>query len=516
MIKFIKKPLGIFLIIIIFGGIGSYFYFSRSSNTALETAIVGRGTIIQEVSVTGKTKAAQDVDLAFEQTGKVQRVNVQVGDKVVAGQILVELNSNELYAQLLEAQANIDTQKAELDELKMGAKIETIQYYEMKVTNAKISLEDAKRNLVDKIQDAYTKSEDGIRNKIDQLFNNPRSASPTLVFTVASGLKIDIESGRFAVESTLNSWKLEIDKLTILSDFNYATESAKINLTQIRSFLEKNALAVNSLMASSDLSQTTIDTYKSAVSTARTNVNTAATNLQSAEESLRTAESSVALAEKDLAVQKAGSTPEQIAAQEALVKKAEASADIIRVKIGKNSLRSPIDGVVAKQDAKVGEIMAANTVVVSVISVNGFEIETNVPEADIAKVKVGDSAKVTLDAFGNDVIFEASVTKIDPSEIIIEGVATYKVTLQFVKESGNIKSGMTANIDIVTAKKENVIVIPQRAVVAKNGDKIVQITDKNGAIKEVKVETGLRGSDGNIEIISGLNDGDNIVVFVKE
>ncbi len=516
MIKFIKRPLGIFLIIIILGGIGTYFYFSGSSSTVPETTIVGRGTIIQEVSVTGKTKAAQDVDLAFEQTGKVKAVNVQVGDKAVAGQILIELNTSELYAQLLEAQADIDTQKAGLGELEKGMKPEEIQYYEMKVANAKVALEDAKRNLVDKIQDAYTKSDDAIRNKIDQLFSNSRSSSPVLIISAASDLKVDLESGRFAVEATLNSWKLAVDKFTISSDLDYVLSSAKINLSQIRAFLEKVALAVNSLIAGSDISQTTIDTYKSAVSTARSNVNTASANLQSAEESLRTAESTVALAEKDLAVQKSGSTPEQISAQEALVRKAEASADIIRVKIGKNSLRSPIDGVVAKQDAKVGEIIAANTVVVSVISVNGFEIETNVPEADIAKVKIGDSAKVTLDAFGNDVVLQASVTKIDPGEIIIEGVATYKLTLQFVKESGDIKSGMTANIDILTAKREKVIVVPQRAVIAKNGDKIIQILDKNGAIKEVKVETGLRGSDGNIEIISGLNEGDSAVVFVKE
>ncbi len=516
MLKFLKKKSVIISIIIILAAIGTYFYFSGKSGIAPETVIVGRGNILQEVSVTGKTKSVQDVDLAFEQTGKVQRVNVSVGDKVTAGQILAELNTNELYAQLLEAQANVDTQKAELDELKKGEKAETIQYYETKVANAKIALEDAKRNLVDKINDAYTKSEDGVRNKIDQLFSNPMGASPTLIISVASGLKVDLESGRFAVESTLNSWKLAIDNLIISSNLNYAIASAKTNLNQIRTFLEKNALAVNSLTVGSDISQTTIDTYKSAVSTARTNVNTASTNLQSAEESLRTAESTVALAEKDLAVQKSGSTPEQISAQEALVRKAEASADIIRVKIGKNLLRSPINGVVAKQDAKVGEIIAANIIIASVISVNGFEIETNVPEADIAKVKVGDSAKVTLDAFGNDVVFEAGVIKIDPGEIMIEGVATYKVTLQFVKESGDIRSGMTANIDILTDKRENVIIVPQRAVIAKNNDKIIRILDKNGVINEVKVETGLRGSDGNVEIISGLKEGDNAVVFVKE
>ena len=504
----------IFLLILV-GGIGAYFIFIKKPAALPETIAVERGNVTQEVSVTGKTKPAKAVDLAFETSGKVKRINAEVGDKISANQILVELDSSELYAQLNQSLADVDTQKANLDNLKKGAKPEEVEYYETKLANAKTSLEDAKKNIVDKIKDAYTKSEDAIRNKVDQIFNNPRSSNPTLIFTTTSGLKIDIESGRISVESVLTSWKLSVDGLLTSSDLDFYIETAKNNLSQIRSFLEKTALAVNSLTSSSDLSQTTIDTYKSAVSTARTNVNTASTNLQSAEEDLRTAESNVSLAEKELIFKKTGSTSEQIAAQEALVKKAEAGADLIRVKISKNILRSPMDGIITKQEAKVGEIVSANAIIVSVISAGNFEIEANVPEADIAKVSMGNSAKVTLDAFGNDLVLEAKITKIDPAEIVIEGVATYKTTLQFVKENEGIKSGMTANLDILTAQKENVLVVPQRAVIAKDGDKFIKILKDDGTTEEIKVETGLRGSDGNIEIIEGIKEGDKIITSAK-
>jgi HlyD family secretion protein len=70
---------------------------------------------------------------------------------------------------------------------------------------------------------------------------------------------------------------------------------------------------------------------------------------------------------------------------------------------------------------------------------------------------------------------------------------------------------MTANIDILTDKRENVIIIPQRAVVSQNGDKIVKILEGE-KIREVKVKTGLRGSDGNVEIIEGVKEGEKVVL----
>ncbi|MFH1412510.1 MAG: efflux RND transporter periplasmic adaptor subunit, partial [bacterium] len=262
-----------------------------------------------------------------------------------------------------------------------------------------------------------------------------------------------------------------------------------------------------------------IDGYKTDVSTARTNINTAVDNLATADEKLTTAESALTLAENELVLQKVGSTFEQIIAQEAQVEYAQASVNNYKAMLSKTVLRSPIEGIVIKQDIKAGEFASTQSILISIISDKQYQVEANIPEADIAKVIINDIARITLDAYGDDVVFSAKVIKIDPAETVIEGVSTYKTTLEFENEDNRIKSGMTANIDIMTGKAENVIFVPQRAVIQNNGDKIIRVVDSSKSsgqeIKEVKVETGLRGSDGNIEIKSGINEGDRIITFMK-
>ncbi len=511
MINFIKKPISIISIIVILGlAAGGYFYFGREANPEFDVAIAKRSDLIQEVSVTGRVKPTRSVELAFEKSGKVSAVYADIGKQVSAGQILVVLENSELAAQLLQAEADVKIQEAKLNELRRGTRQEEIQVQEVKVENAKVALEDAKTNLIDKIRDAYTKSDDGVRNKVDQFFSNPRSSSPQINIS-GFNKEMEVEWQRVLIEFLLNSWQNSLIGLSASGDLDTRLKEAKSNLEEVRDFLNLVASSVNALTVNANLSQTTIDTYKSDVSTGRTNLNTAIVNLSAAEENYRSAKSSLTLAENELFLKKAGTIEEQIAAQEAQVEKAKANVENYRAQISKTILRAPISGMVTKQDAKVGEIVSANTPIVSLISASQFEIEANMPEADIAKVKLGNTAKVTLDAYGNDISFNVKVTAIDPAETIIDGVATYKTTFQFTDKDERVKSGMTANIDISTEKREGVIVIPQRAVITKNGDKIVRLLEGETP-KEVKVKTGLRGSDGNIEIIEGINEGDRVII----
>lgn len=75
---------------------------------------------------------------------------------------------------------------------------------------------------------------------------------------------------------------------------------------------------------------------------------------------------------------------------------------------------------------------------------------------------------------------------------------------------------MTADVDILTAKKEGVILIPQRAVISTNGDKLVRVLGKGNEVKQVQVKTGLRGSNGEIEIVEGLTGGEKVIISIKE
>jgi len=86
--------------------------------------------------------------------------------------------------------------------------------------------------------------------------------------------------------------------------------------------------------------------------------------------------------------------------------------------------------------------------------------------------------------------------------------------LLFTKEDERIKPGMTANIDIVGASRQGVLAIPQRAVIQKSEGKIVRVITKE-EIQEIGVTTGLRGSDGFIEITEGLFEGDIVITFLE-
>ena len=476
--RFFKKP--IFIITIILAIIlGGYFYFFSGKETSPEFIIVKKGNIVQEVSVTGNVKPVKNVDLAFEKTGRISSAPIKVGDYVGAGQILVQEDNSELNSQLEKAKADLETQKAELNK-------------------SKVALDNYYSAIPNILNDAYTKADDAVRKQVDVFFTDGESDTPKLNFTTTdSQAQTDSQNGRLVSRAELNNWRDELNKLNAASREELISElfKSESHLEIIRNFLLSTMDALGKVYG---VAQSTLDSNKANVTTARTNVNTALTNINNQKQYIDS--------------QKA-----VIASEEASVKSYEAAVKNIEVQIAKTILRSPINGMVTKQDAKVGEIAAANTVLVSVLS-SIYEIEAYVPEVDISKVKIGDASRITLDAYGRDVAFKAKVTAIDPAETVIEGVATYKTTLQFVSNDKPVKSGMTANLDILATEKDNTLIIPQRAVTSRNGDKFVNLYDssaKDDNIKEVKIITGIRGSDGNIEVLDGLKEGDKLVISIE-
>ena len=514
--RFFSRPLflvGTVLILIIVGGL---FSLGGDEDEKYETAIAGREDLIQEVNITGRVVAAQSVDLAFEKSGTVSLVGADIGDSVYIGQTLVLLENSNEKAQLDQAKASLKIQQATLNGLLRGSREEEIEIQKIKVESAKLSLKEAKQNLVDVLQDAFTKSDDAVRNKVDQFISNSRTNDPQVDFTITNfQLENDIEQGRINMESTLDSWQTSVAGLSINSSLDSYISTAKSNLSKVKNFLDDVSLAVNTVSASANITQATIDGYKADVSIARTSINTAISNLSSAEEKLSNAKSALTLAEQELVLKEAGTSTDNIEAQEAKVEEASANVNKFKSLLSKTVISSPIKGVVTEQEAKVGQIVSANSIIVSLISTKEFEIETNIPEADVVDVSVGDVASVTLDAYGDSVFFEAKVVLINPAETIIEGVSTYKATLQFTQKDERIRSGMTANMDILTDTRENVIAVPVRAVINRDKKRIVRILE-DGIVKEVEVEVGTKGSEGTIEIVSGVKEGDEVVVLIKE
>ncbi len=518
--KKLKKPIFFIpLIAVLTIALVSIYFVSNSKKTLGNTLKIERTNLSQEISISGKTKPAESVNMAFEKSGRISRIYVDVGKQVKTGQILAALENSELAAQVAEAEANTKVEEAKLRELRQGTRPEEIQVQETKTASLKISLGTSKKNLIDKIQDAYTKSDDAVRNRVDQFFKDPTSANPQLTFLVSvPQTENSIKSGRITVESSLNAWKNNLGNLATESDLGFYLNESFDKLNKLKNFLDVVSSAVNEAELKTDgsaLLQSTVDTWKADVSTGRTNVNSAISNLTAADEKLNQTEADLKLAESELALKKAGAVEEQIIAQEAMVQKSKANADYYRSQLSKTIVRSPIDGVVTKKDAEAGEIIAANTSVVSVISEHKFEIETNIPEADVSKILAGAETQITLDAYGDEVVFKAKVIAVDPAETITDGVATYKTKLQFLNEDERIKSGMTANLNIATANFQNVIAVPQSALILKNGKKYVRLL-KNGKVREVEIKTGAKGADSRIEVTEGLSEGDIILTDAKK
>lgn len=495
------------LAIIIIVGIGAFFFFRNGNDGATQTLTVSRGDFVKQVFVSGIVKATQNVDMGFSQGGRISGVYVKVGDVVSKGRILAEIENGDLRASVLQKQATLENVQAELEDLIIGTRPEELAITESQVAKDEATLLQSSQELVNEIMDAYSVADDAIRNQVDQFISNPRSDNPQINFIVSdSNLKNKIESGRVFIESVLNDWQSSLFALNVLSDLDKAQNKARGVLSSVTEMLSDANSALNKGTGNSD-----ITLWISDVSSARTAVNSSVSSLTSAVTSYKNAKASLEISKRNLVLDVAGSTESQIKAQEAKVKGAEADVINAQAQLAKTLIRAPFSGIVTKVESKVGAVASANSTQISLISDQGFEIESFVPEVDVAGIKIGDRATATLDAYGDKISFNIKVVSIEPSETVRDGVSTYKTILAFDEQDERVRSGMTANVVITIEKKENVISIPQGLVRNENGKSYVVLRNEAGDVSR-EVEVGTISSLGSIEILSGLEVGDNVVI----
>jgi len=229
------------------------------------------------------------------------------------------------------------------------------------------------------------------------------------------------------------------------------------------------------------------------------------------------------------------------------VKSAEASVKQAQDNLARTSIFAPRDGTISKLSVELGERVVgtaqmAGTEIVRVANLNNMEVEVDVNETDIVKVMVGDSTIVEVDAYLKRE-FKGVVTEIAntaENALSVDQVTNFKVKVRIIPESykdltenkpenfSPFRPGMTATVDIITDKKENIIGVPISSIVIRTDT----TSNKNKAIKETKTEstekfecvfiknedeaklrvikTGIQ-DDTNIEIISGLNEEDEVI-----
>jgi len=518
--KFITSQTGIITSVAVVAVVAVIAVFiSTSSKPSNQFVAVTRENLVEAVTAPGTVKAAQSIDLAFLKSGRISSVNVQAGDMVKAGQTLATIDSSDVYAQYQQAKAVLEGQNAKLNALKGGARSEVIGLDQTTISADQSALAQAQQTAISNLQDAYTKADDAIHNKVDALLINGRSQTPSLNFTLNDqALSTSIENDRVSLEVSLAKWQSDLAVAAGNPSVNtdQAIAEGQSTIASVNSFLVEMGTAVNTITTTNNpsLSQTTIDAYKSNITLARTNVSLGNTEIISASAGIDSSRANLSKANQQLVLDQAGGTQNDLDAQQAQVDAAQASVNSYAALLSQGVIRAPIDGVITVQNAHVGQIATPSATMVSMNSSSKFQIESFISEADISKVVPGNQADVTLDAYSGMAPLKAAVIAVDPAATMQNDSPAYKVTLQFNDNDPRIKAGLTANVSISAGSESNALVVPGSAIITQGTSKFVLKQSGSSAVL-TPVQVGIEDPSGTTQILSGLNEGDMVAAFGK-
>jgi len=532
-----KKKIITAVIVMIIVAIVGWLIFKGKGKLPYDFVVVQKGDVTQEISATGTIKPADNISLRFETSGTVEKIYVSKGQEVKQGTPLVKLYTGKIYSQFLQARASYNQVKAELNQFIAGASAEEIQVAERIVENAEINLEDVKATAKNDLVEDYNNALDAFDN---DYFNADKAMKQLeTIFdenTLYKDYRSDLSFRDIQAKTDTKDKKSEADIAleelkTLVTAMRKSPSNEEIdttfnsflsNLKTIREALDSARDLINLIILHSDYSQTQWDTDKTNIETGRTAINTAITNDISAQQAvasqkitnqvnINSAENTFNKAQDDLAKIKAYPREVDIAVYQAKVEKAKASVTELQQKLNEATLKSPINGVISRINTKIGEtVVAGGEPVVSLISSNKFQIEVDIYEEDIVKVKTENPVDISIVAFPDETL-KGKVVSIDPSEKIIDKVVYYEITIDFEETREGIKPMMTADLVIKTDSKENVLFVSEDAIQKKNGKFVVQVL-KDDSIENREIKVGLNGSDDKVEIISGLEIGEKVII----
>jgi len=412
---------------------------TAAANMRVQTATVERGTIAATVSAAGNVTPPEEAVIAFQTAGRVAKVNVQVGDVVKKGQLLMELDTTDLELAIKTARVNLASSQASLDQTKANL--------QFALRNAQSSLASSQANL----EAAKAK--------------NAQNANQIII------AKTQLDKAAVALQQAQGA-------------YNQIAWRGDVALTKQASDLQQATLEYQSALANYNITVATIN--DSALRTAQTTYDKDGVALEQAQRNLDT----------------------QMRTAQANVDKDQVALEQAQRNLEKARIHAPYDGAISAITFSVGDSAGTNNAI-TVVDTSNLQIKVSVAEVDIPKIKAGQTAQVTLDALAGKT-YTAQVLALGPVGTITQGVVNYPLTVIVNNSDGAIKPGMTANLAISVERRENVLMLPTRAVRTQGTQRAVTILYKGQQIT-VPVTTGMTG-DQFIEITGGVREGEQVLL----
>lgn len=486
-------------------GIGAVlFAFSSAASSARATAQAQSGQVVEafignlsaSATASGNVQAQREARLSLEVAGVVADVPVSVGDRVQAGDVLVQLDTAGLERSVANAELALAIQTANLHELTNGVGEAELASAQAAVASAQANLDRVKAGANPNDIQAARASLAAAQAAYDKLVAGPDAE------TVAQA------------QATLNNAEAALRK----AQAAYDKVAGRPDVGMTQQALDLEQATNNYASAKAAYNQAVAGPSQDQVQQARSNVTQAQANLQKLLDSptatdLASAEAQLAQAQSQLTSITEGASPEKIEVAQAQVEQAQLTLQEAREKLDKANLRAPFAGVVTAVHVAEGE--QAGGLAVELADTSTLEVVLNVDEVDVGELAAGQPAIVTLETWPGQEI-AGTVVRIAPKATAgSSGIASYTVRVRLSPTELPVRIGMTADADLITAERSGVLLVPIQAITADReaGKAYVNLVstapDGRRTITKTEVTLGLKDGD-HTEITSGLREGDQV------
>ena len=486
------------LVVIILIG---YWIIKSFNNTAGEISYVTEpvkiGNIITTVSGTGQMSALSQVDLKTKTSGDLVYLNVKVGQEVKKWAYLAGLDSGDASYELESAQIAYDelitidpTDLREAEEAVTDAEEEKEAAYsdgQITIIKAFTDLSDS-LEIIDGLFDDYLDSTKIELSKTEKEYIDNTEEK----YNLANKALIAYQKNYRLISDKLDDDTTE----SLISDLNNvaelvldASKTAQDTVVYLRGHEDDPAVASDAYTAVNDLV---------------ISVNSIITDLISADDNIININRTLRDAETTLADLKDGPDTLDLRSQElALKQKQEVLADY--------SVVAPFAGIIASvEDVNVGDTVSSGTTIATLITKQKIA-EISLNEIDAAKVKVGQKANLTFDAF-DELNIVGTVAEVDLIGTVSQGVVSYTIKISFDTQDDRVKPGMSVSASIVTDSKMDVLTVSNSAIKNRGDVNYVEIIKGSSLMPIAQNITIGIGNDTVTEIIDGLNVGDLVII----
>jgi HlyD family secretion protein len=250
---------------------------------------------------------------------------------------------------------------------------------------------------------------------------------------------------------------------------------------------------------------------QAALDTAQANYDSAAAQKEASQAQMEQAKAQVESARAQVETAKA-----QVESAKAQIEQAKAALQVSETNLRYTTIRSPVNGTVISRNVDVGQTVAASLQAPTLFTIakdlTQMQVDTNVSEADVGRITVGQDATFTVDAYPERT-FRGKVTEIRNAPITIQNVVTYDVVIKVENKDLKLKPGMTANVSVMIAHKEGVLKIPNAALryrpefaKADLGDGVGK-KNEGSQKKEAPADRGTSGQQRGEKLVERLTEG---------